>query len=129
MVCALVVALAYRIGVSGLAAEIWETAVKMRFAFLTVASVLALAYVMNFSGQTLTIGAWIAGTGTAFAFLGPVLGWIGIDPTLLVAATAVGLLGQESTTLRKVLPWSIGLLLVLCLLVGLQSTVLSWMLP
>ncbi|HBX79839.1 MAG TPA: lactate permease, partial [Propionibacteriaceae bacterium] len=74
----------------------------------------------------------------------------GIDPTLLVAAntaggvvgkmvspqnltiaaTAVGLLGRESDILRKMLKWSLGLLLVLCLLIGLQSTpVLSWMLP
>ena len=151
------------------------TAVQMRFAFLTIASVLALAYVMNLSGQTITIGAWIAGTGTAFAFFSPLLGWIGtavtgsdtsanalfstlqqsaaeragIDPTLLVAAntaggvvgkmispqnltiaaTAVGMVGQESAILRKVLPWSIGLIIVMCLLVGLQSTVLAWMLP
>lgn len=48
---------------------------------------------------------------------------------LTIAATAVGLVGQESAILRKVLPWSIGLILVMCLLVGLQSTVLSWMLP
>ncbi|HCE61003.1 MAG TPA: lactate permease [Janibacter terrae] len=175
LVCSVVVALAYGIGFSGLFAEMKETAVKMRWAFLTVASVLALAYVMNLSGQTITIGAWIAGTGTAFAFFSPLLGWIGtavtgsdtsanalfatlqqsaaeragIDPTLLVAAntsggvvgkmispqnltiaaTAVGLVGQESAILRKVLPWSIGLILVMCLLVGLQSTVLSWMLP
>ena len=75
---------------------------------------------------------------------------IGIDPTLLVAAntsggvvgkmispqnlaiaaTAVGLVGHESVILRKVIWWSLGLLAVLCLLVGLQSTpVLSWMLP
>ena len=175
LACAVVVALAYRIGFSGLAAEMKETAVKMRWAFVTVASVLALAYVMNLSGQTITIGAWIAGTGTAFAFLSPLLGWLGtavtgsdtsanalfatlqqsaaeragIDPTLLVAAntsggvvgkmispqnltiaaTAVGLVGQESAILRKVLPWSIGLIVVMCLIVGLQSTVLSWMLP
>ena len=43
--------------------EFVATAVKLRFAFLTVASVLALAYVMNLSGQTITIGTWIAGTG------------------------------------------------------------------
>ena len=46
------------------------------------------------------------------------------------AATAVGLLGRESDILRKVIWWSLGMLAVLCLLIGLQSTpVLSWMLP
>lgn len=175
LVCAAIVALAYRIGFSGLFAEMKAVAVQMRFAFLTVSSVLALAYVMNLSGQTITIGAWIAGSGAAFAFLSPLLGWLGtavtgsdtsanalfatlqqsaaeragIDPTLLVAAntsggvvgkmispqnltiaaTAVGLVGRESEILRKVLPWSVGLIIVMCLLVGLQSTVLSWMLP
>ncbi len=148
----------------------------MRFAFLTVASVLALAYVMNLSGQTITVGTWIAGTGAAFAFFSPILGWIGtavtgsdtsanalfatlqqtaakgagLDPTLLVAAntsggvvgkmispqnltiaaSAAGLDCQESAILRRVLPWSLGLLLFLCTLVYLQSTpVLGWMLP
>ena len=45
------------------AREYFTTAYKLRWAFLTVASVLALAYVMNQSGQTLTIGNWIAGDG------------------------------------------------------------------
>ncbi len=173
--CSLIVAIVYGIGLHGWGAEMWATAHKMRYAFLTVASMLALAYVMNFSGQTITIGTWIAGTGAFFAFLSPTLGWIGtavtgsdtsanalfatlqqsaaqtagIDPTLLVAAntsggvvgkmispqnltiaaTAVGLLGRESDILRKVLPWSIGLIIAMCVLVGLQSTVLAWMLP
>ena len=54
---------------------------KMKFSFLTIASVLSLAYVMNLSGQTVTIGTWIAGTGAAFAFLSPILGWIGTAVT------------------------------------------------
>ena len=48
---------------------------------------------------------------------------------LAIAATAVGLVGRESDIFRKVIWWSLSLLLALCLLVGLQSSVLSWMLP
>ena len=48
---------------------------------------------------------------------------------LTIAATAVGLVGREADILRKVLPWSIGLIVAMCLLVGLQSSVLAWMLP
>jgi lactate permease len=175
LIASLIVAFVYGVGLGGWGKEIAATAHKMRFAFLTVASVLALAYVMNLSGQTITIGTWIAGTGALFAFLSPILGWIGtavtgsdtsanalfatlqqtaaqeigLDPTLLVAAntsggvvgkmispqnltiaaTAVGLLGRESDILRKVLPWSIGLIIAMCILVGLQSSVLAWMLP
>jgi lactate permease len=39
------------------------------------------------------------------------------------------LVGREALILRKVLLWSLGLLLLVCLLVGLQSTVLAWVLP
>ena len=166
----------YSMTVGNGVAEIFRTIWNMRWAGLTILSVLSLAYVMNFSGQTVAIGTWLAGTGAFFAFLSPVLGWVGtavtgsdtsanalfarlqqtagieagIDPNLLVAAnttggvvgklispqnlaiavTAVKLDGQESVLLRKVVGWSVGLLLVLCTLVYLQSTpVLGWMLP
>lgn len=172
----IIVGLVYRVSVKDMLAEFGRTAHKMRWSALTIASVLSLAYVMNFSGQTITIGSWIAGVGVAFAFFSPILGWIGtavtgsdtsanalfatlqqttaqqvgLDPTLLVAAntsggvvgkmvspqnlaiaaSAVGLMGAESRIFRRVIWWSLGLLLCLCLLVGLQSTpVLSWMLP
>lgn len=155
--------------------EIGACFYKMRFSALTIVMVLALAYVMNFSGQTLAIGTAVAGLGAAFAFFSPVLGWVGtavtgsdtsanalfsnlqqtaaegagLDPALMVAsnttggvvgkmispqslaiaATSVGLPGKESEIFKKVLPWSVGMLLVLCCLVFLQSNVLSWMLP
>jgi lactate permease len=173
--CGVIVALVYRVRLTE-AAVLWgRTARKLRFSILTVGLVLALAYVMNQSGQTITIGAALAATGALFAFFSPILGWVGtavtgsdtsanalfatlqqtaavragLDPTLLVAAntsggvvgkmispqnlaiaaTAVGLVGRESEIFRKLIWWSLGMLLALCLLVGLQSTVLSWMLP
>lgn len=156
--------------------ELGRTVVRMRLPIVTIASVLALSYVMNQSGQTITIGTWLAGTGAFFAFLSPILGWLGtavtgsdtsanalfaklqhtagvtagIDPDLLVAAntsggvvgklvspqnltiaaSAIGQPGSEPVLLRKVIGWSAGMLLVLCVLVYLQSTpVLGWMLP
>ena len=149
---------------------------ELRFAILTVTSVLALAYVMNLSGQAGTIGHFVAAAGAGLAFLSPVLGWFGVavsgsdtsanalfgalqvtaaresglSPELLAAANssggvlgkmispqnltiacaAVGLAGREGDLLRKVLPWSVGLLLVMCLIVvGQSSPVLDWMLP
>jgi lactate permease len=54
---------------------------QLKWAIVTVASVLALAYVMNQSGQTLTLGTWLAGAGTAFAFLSPMVGWLGTAVT------------------------------------------------
>jgi lactate permease len=147
---------------------------QLKWAILTVASVLALAYVMNQSGQTITLGLWAAGAGDFFAFLSSLIGWLGvavtgsdtssnalfgalqvtaakdagIDPTLLAAgnssggvlgkmispqnlaigAAAVGMAGQEGDLFRKVLKWSVLLVLIMCVLVYLQSTaVLDWM--
>jgi len=52
--------------------------VQLRWSFATVTAVLALAYVMNLSGQTTTIGQFLAGAGAAFALLSPLLGWLGV---------------------------------------------------
>jgi lactate permease len=147
---------------------------QLKWAILTVAAVLALAYVMNQSGQTITLGLWAAGAGDAFAFLSSLIGWLGVavtgsdtssnalfgalqvtaandaglSPTLLAAANssggvlgkmispqnlaigaaAVAMAGQEGDLFRKVLGWSILLVLIMCILVYLQSTaVLDWM--
>ena len=58
-----------------------ETLRELRSAIATVMIVLALAYVMNLSGQTITIGQWLAATGGFFAVLSPVLGWLGTAVT------------------------------------------------
>jgi lactate permease len=58
-----------------------QTLRQLGWAIVTVACVLGLAYVMNLSGQTITIGHWVAGAGAAFAFLSPILGWLGVAVT------------------------------------------------
>jgi lactate permease len=151
-----------------------RTLSELKWAILTVATVLALAYVMNLSGQTITLGQWIAGASGLLPFLSSIIGWLGVavtgsdtssnslfgtlqvaaaqkagySPTLLAAANssggvlgkmispqnlaigaaAVGLGGREGEIFRKVLGWSIVLVLVMCVIVYLQSTaVLDWM--
>ncbi len=54
---------------------------QLATAIVTVMAVLALAFVMNASGQTATLGNWMAGAGGAFALLSPVLGWLGVAVT------------------------------------------------
>jgi len=54
---------------------------QLKWAILTVCTVLALAYVMNLSGQTVTLGTWAAGAGSFFAFLSPLIGWFGTAVT------------------------------------------------
>jgi lactate permease len=153
-----------------------KTYVELKWAIVTVMAVLALAYVLNLSGMTVSLGAWLAQTGAAFAILSPILGWIGVavtgsdtsanalfgalqvqtaaqaglDPVLMasantsggvlgkmvspqnlaIAAAAVGLAGKEGDIFRKVIGWSLVLLVGMCILVGLQATpVLDWMVP
>jgi lactate permease len=54
---------------------------QLAAAIVTVMAVLGLAYVMNASGQTTTLGTWMAGAGGAFAILSPILGWLGVAVT------------------------------------------------
>jgi len=54
---------------------------QLRWAIVTVTAVLALAFVMNASGQTITLGTWMAAAGGAFALLSPILGWLGVAVT------------------------------------------------
>ncbi len=153
----------------------WQTLVQIKWALLTVMTVLAIAYVMNMSGQTITLGMWAAGAGGFFAFLSPIIGWFGtavtgsdtstnslfgglqvaaakqsgLSPTLLAAANssggvlakmvspqnlaigaaAVGLAGREGDIFRKVIGWSVVLVLLMAILVLLQSGILSFMVP
>jgi lactate permease len=149
---------------------------ELRHAVVTVMAVLALAYVLNQSGQTSTLGAFLAAAGGFFIFLSPILGWIGVavtgsdtsanalfgalqvqtaaqaglDPVLLaaanssggvlgkmispqnlaIAASAVGMPGREGDIFRRVVGWSLLLLVIMCVLVTLQGTpLLSWMVP
>ena len=161
------------------AKQVWgaftDTAYRMRWAALTIVLVLALAYVMNYSGQTVAMGEYLAALGGVFAILAPLLGWIGtavtgsdtsanalfsklqvtaannigINPDLLlaantvggvtgkmispqslaIAATAVEMEGEESKIFKAVVGYSVFFLVILCLLVFLQSNVLSFMAP
>ena len=51
---------------------------QMSLPLVTIASVLGLAFLMNYSGATATLGLTFAGTGVLFPFFSPVLGWMGV---------------------------------------------------
>jgi len=50
---------------------------QLKFAILTIASMLGLAYLMNYSGMTSTLGLALATSGKAFPFFAAVVGWLG----------------------------------------------------
>jgi lactate permease len=51
---------------------------QLSLAMLTIASMLGLAYLMNYSGMTSTLGLALAASGGAFPFFSAVLGWLGV---------------------------------------------------
>ena len=77
----IVVAIVYKVSAQQAVRTFGAMVFKLRWSMLTIATVLALAYVMNLSGQTISIGTWIASVGPIFAFLSPTLGWIGTAVT------------------------------------------------
>lgn len=149
---------------------------QFNWAIVTILLVFALAFVMQFSGQTATLGHYLASAGGLFAFLSPIVGWFGVAITgtdvgsntlfgtvqttaaaqigaspilfgaangsggvlakmispqnLAIGAASIDQVGQEGTIFRRVIGWSVALLLLLCVLVYLQSTpILGWMVP
>ena len=51
---------------------------QLRYPILTIAAVLAFAYIVNDSGITLTIAGALAASGVLFPFFAPLLGWLGV---------------------------------------------------
>jgi lactate permease len=51
---------------------------QLALSMLTVACVLGLAYLMNYSGATATLGMALAATGVAFPFFSALLGWLAV---------------------------------------------------
>ena len=47
-------------------------------AVVTVMLIVALAYLMNYSGMAYTLGKGVASTGSAFVLLSPFLGWVAV---------------------------------------------------
>jgi lactate permease len=64
-----------------LASTFWETLVRVRFSFVTIAAMLALGYVTKYSGSDATLGLALAKTGPLYPFFGAMLGWLGVALT------------------------------------------------
>ena len=167
----------YKMSIGSAFKAIGSVFYRMRFSALTIVLVLSLAYVMNFSGQTISIGQFLSGSGPAFPVISPLLGWVGtavtgsdtsanalfsglqysaamgngalagVTPDLFLAANTMGgVVGKmispqslaiaavatqvrEADIMKEVLPWSVAFLIGTCILVGLQATVLTFILP
>jgi lactate permease len=78
LVSALVAALLLRVRPAVLLECVVRSWRQIRFAILTVTMMLALAYVMNYSGMNFTLGLGVSSAGMLFVVLSPFLGWIAV---------------------------------------------------
>lgn len=67
-----------RVSPSRLASITRATAKQMVLPMVTICSVLALAFLMNYSGETATLGLAFSATGGLFPFFSALLGWLGV---------------------------------------------------
>jgi lactate permease len=113
---AILIALIVGMPVAGFFKAVAETWRMARIAILTVALIVGLAFLMNYSGQTYTLGLAVSSLGLVFPLVSPFLGWVavflsgsdtsgnalfgnlqvvaanqlGLDPTLMAATNSSG---------------------------------------
>ncbi len=78
LIACLLSVLVLRVPLRTLSVVFRTTCAQLAKPILTVASVLALAFLMNYSGATGTLGLAFAATGAAFPFFSALLGWLGV---------------------------------------------------
>ncbi len=127
-----------------------KTIKQLIYPIITIAMILGLAYIMNYSGMSSTLGLAFTATGAAYPFFAPMLGWLGvfltgsdtsanalfgsmqktaaqqlnIDPNLLVASNSSG-----GVCGKMISPQSISVATAATGLVGEESTIFRFALP
>ena len=141
----LTVVLSPKLGLRAAGEELAQTSREMWKPLATVALVMAVAYITNYSGASSTIGLALAQAGGVFPALAPVIGWtgvfitgsvvnsntlfahlqavtaaqIGVSPALLVAANTAG-----GVMAKLVSPQSIAIAAAAVKLVGQESAIM-----
>jgi lactate permease len=78
LVAAIITSLACGLGVEGFLSSVAQTARQIWLAVVTVCLIVALAYLMNYSGLAYTLGEGVASVGGLFVILSPFLGWVAV---------------------------------------------------
>ena len=78
LVASIITALIVRLPASEFGAAIVDTWVQTRIAILTVATIVGLAYLMNYSGMNYTLGLAVASVGAFFPLVSAFLGWVAV---------------------------------------------------
>lgn len=78
MFASLLSALFLKVPIGEFVGILFRSVRQLALPILTISSVLSMAFVMNYSGATGTLGLAFSATGTAFPFFSPLLGWLGV---------------------------------------------------
>lgn len=74
----ILVAILVRLGIGQFFTAVARAFRQVRMPALTTALIIALAYLMNYSGMTYTLGVGVASAGFLFPFLSAFLGWLAV---------------------------------------------------
>jgi lactate permease len=87
LISAVIAGLTMGAGIGKLARVYVRTIVQMRWALATIMMILGIAFVMNYSGATQTLGLALATTGVLFPLFSAYIGWLGVFLTGSDAST------------------------------------------
>ena len=80
----------------------FSTIHQLRFPVLTIATILGLAFLMNYSGMSTTLGIGFTKTGSLFPFFAPLLGWLGVFLTGSDTSSNALFCGMQRSTAQAV---------------------------
>ena len=80
----------------------FSTIYQLRFPVLTIATILGLAFLMNYSGMSTTLGIGFTKTGSLFPFFAPILGWLGVFLTGSDTSSNALFCGMQRSTAQAV---------------------------
>ncbi|NSX03974.1 lactate permease LctP family transporter [Cupriavidus gilardii] len=102
LLTALISAVLLRMSPRALLATFGETLLELRRPILSIGLVLAFAFVANYSGMSSTLALLLAGTGAAFPFFSPFLGWLGVFLTGSDTSSNALFCSLQSTTAHQI---------------------------
>ena len=79
-----------------------RTCSQLRFPILTIAMILGLAFIMNYSGMSSTLALAFTKTGRLYPFFAPILGWLGVFLTGSDTSSNALFCGLQRTTAQAV---------------------------
>lgn len=102
LISALLTALVLRFKPADCVATFVETLNELKRPILSIGMVLAFAFVANYSGLSSTLALVLAGTGMAFPFFSPFLGWLGVFLTGSDTSSNALFCSLQATTAHQV---------------------------